>query len=62
MYMLCNMSYDDSLIGKLQWLGKSHKVFRDSQGDIVTSVHHQRPMKREQRLFKRTKTPRHKGL
>jgi len=47
--------------GHLQWLGKNHKVFRDTQGDIVTSIHNQLPVKRGQRLTKRTKTPRKKG-
>ena len=59
-YTVQNCGY--FLVGKLQWLGKSHKVFRDNQGDIVTSVHHQRPIKREQSLMKRTKAPSQKGI
>ncbi|XP_065062695.1 protein PRRC2C-like isoform X2 [Rhopilema esculentum] len=42
--------------GKIRWLDESHKIFKDNQGDIVTSIHNQRSAKRDQKALKRTPT------
>ena len=43
--------------GKINWLDEGHKIFRDHDGDIVTSIHHQRSAKKDSHYSKRDKRP-----